>query len=234
MHENITKSAVGYIRVSTGQQAIDGVSLQSQRDKIAAWCNLNDYTLINIYEDSGLSGKRADNRPGLQAAMSDACEHGYAFVVYSISRMARSIYDTVEISDMLGKSNADLVSLSENIDTTTATGKMVFRLLAVLAEFERDQISERTKTGLQWKKENGEKTGGYLPVGFKSKQVQKHGKTVKILVPDGSNIRETVTKLKFEGKSYRQISKALANVGILNREGKPFGPSTIKSILQQG
>jgi DNA invertase Pin-like site-specific DNA recombinase len=90
----------------------------------------------------GLSGTKAD-RPGLAAALSAVCK-GDALVVYSLSRLARSTAHTLQVSDYLEWVGADLVSLSEKIDTTSASGKMVFRLLAVLAEFERDLISERT------------------------------------------------------------------------------------------
>jgi site-specific DNA recombinase len=136
-------TAIGYIRVSTEGQVVDGVSLDAQRAKIEAWATLNDYELTAVHVDAGISGKSAANRPALQAALAD-CRKGSALVVYSLSRLARSTKDTIEISERLAKSGADLVSLSEKIDTTSAAGKMVFRMLAVLAEFERDQISERT------------------------------------------------------------------------------------------
>jgi len=76
-------------------------------------------------------------------------------VVYSLSRLSRSTKDTLQIAEKLDKAGADLVSLSEQIDTTSASGKMVFRLMAVLNEFERDQISERTSAALQHKKAKG-------------------------------------------------------------------------------
>ena len=84
-----------------------------------------------------ISGKRADNRLALQEALKAVSAGKGVLIVYSLSRLARSTRDT-----LLDKSGADLVSLSEKIDTTSAAGKMVFRLLAVLNEFERDLISE--------------------------------------------------------------------------------------------
>ncbi|MBL8251978.1 MAG: recombinase family protein, partial [Candidatus Competibacter sp.] len=157
-------TAIGYIRVSTEGQAQDGVSLDAQRAKIAAWCDLNDYDLTAVHVDAGISGKSADNRPGLQAALAE-CKKGSALVVYSLSRLARSTRDTIEISERLNKVGGDLVSLSEKIDTTTAAGKMVFRMMAVLAEFERDQISERTASAMQFKKAKGERFGS-VPCGY--------------------------------------------------------------------
>lgn len=150
------QTAVGYIRVSTESQAEDGVSLEAQRRKITAWCEANGYRLLDIYMDAGISGKRADNRPALQQALDAVCvSPGSALIVYSLSRLARSTKDTMTIAERLDSHKADLVSLSEKIDTTTAAGKMVFRLLAVLAEFERDLAAERIRFALASKRERG-------------------------------------------------------------------------------
>ena len=79
--------------------------------------------------------------------------------------MARSVKDTLEIAGRLDRAGADLVSLSEKIDSTSAAGRMVFRMLAVLAEFERDLCSERTKVALLLKKQCGE-CAGEVPYGW--------------------------------------------------------------------
>ena len=139
-------NAIGYIRVSTVGQAVEGVSLEAQRDKITAWCAANDAELAGVFVDAGISGKRSDNRPQLQAAL-EAVSAGSVLVVYSLSRLARSTKDTISISERIEKSGADLVSINEKLDTSSAAGKMLFRLMAVLAEFESDQISERTRCG---------------------------------------------------------------------------------------
>ena len=129
--------AIGYIRVSTTEQASEGVSLEAQRAKIAAWAVANDYELVAIHEDAGITGTSMEKRAGLQAAIA-ATGKGMALVAYSFSRLARSTADMLEIASGLEKKGADLVSLTEKIDTTTtAAGRMVFRMLAVLSEFER-------------------------------------------------------------------------------------------------
>ena len=86
--------ATAYIRVSTAQQAEEGVSLEAQQARIAAYCMANGLELVNTFTDAGLSGKRADNRPGLQAALEAVCNDGGILVVYSLSRLARSVGDT--------------------------------------------------------------------------------------------------------------------------------------------
>jgi site-specific DNA recombinase len=221
----MTQQAIGYIRVSTEGQAVDGVSLDAQRAKIAAWCELNDYTLSAVHVDAGISGKDMISRPGLQAAMAN-CRKGSALVVYSLSRLARSTKDTIEISERLTKAGTDLVSLSEKIDTTSAAGKMVFRMLAVLAEFERDQISERTITAMQFKKAKGERVGS-IPYGYS-------------LAVDGIDLIENkqeqaalvmIHKLNSKGLSLRNIASRLEKAGYIPR-GKAWHPQTIKNILE--
>ena len=150
---------IGYVRVSTDKQADEGISLEAQQDKIASWADLNGYDLGHIFIDAGISGKATRNRPGLQDALN-AIEKGDALVTYSLSRLSRSTVDTIRLADQLEKAGADLVSISERIDTTTAAGKMVFRMLVVLNEFERDLVSERTRSALQFKKAQGGKRLG--------------------------------------------------------------------------
>ena len=110
------KQAIAYIRVSTMEQATEGVSLEAQQARIAAWCESNGYKLAEVCIDAGLSGSRMDNRPELQRAL-DAIKKGNALVVYSLSRLGRSTKDILNISDLLQIRKADLVSLSEQFDT---------------------------------------------------------------------------------------------------------------------
>jgi DNA invertase Pin-like site-specific DNA recombinase len=220
--------AIGYVRVSTAEQAAEGVSLAAQRARIAAWAQANDAQLADIYTDAGLSGGRADNRPGRQAALDAACKAKAALVVYSLSRLARSTRDAITISERLDKAGADLVSLSEKIDTTTAAGKMVFRMLAVLAEFERDQVSERTTTAMQHKKARQEYTSGAAPYGWR---VAADG--VSLEVDDAEQeVLRTATELRANGASLRQIGQHLTACGLRQRNGREFRhPEMIKTLL---
>lgn len=219
--------AIGYIRVSTEGQAEDGVSLDAQEAKIRAWAELNDAELLAVHCDAGLSGCRADNRPGLQAALDAACREGAALVVYSLSRLARSTEDAIGISKRLDKAGADLVSLSEKIDTTSATGKMIFRLLAVLAEFERDQVAERTAAALAHKKAKGEKTGGDAPYGWRLAADGVH------LEPEAAEQAMILAARRWQeqGQSLRRIGAALAADGMLPRHGGEWSAPAVKRLL---
>ena len=133
--------------------------------KDSAWCDLTGSTLVHTYADEGLSGFSIDKRPGLRHALDDACTRRGVLVVYALSRLARNTKETLELGEQLARAGADLVSLSENIDTTSAAGKMVFRMLAVLAEFERDQISERTAMAMAHKRQQGQRISRHAPYG---------------------------------------------------------------------
>ena len=153
--------AIGYIRVSTATQADNGVSLDAQKDKIKAWCKANGYRLDTVFSDRGMSAKRADNRPQLQKALNEVCKsRKAALVVYSLSRLARSTKDAIGIAERLDKCGADLASINEMIDTTSSMGRFFFRTMASLGELERDQVSERTRDALAYKKAKGERISG--------------------------------------------------------------------------
>ncbi len=97
------QTAIAYIRVSTEGQATEGVSLDAQKAKIAAWCEVNDFQLQEVYIDAGISGGKLTNRPAAQAAIEHACKSKAALVVYSLSRLARSTADTIAIGEKLNK-----------------------------------------------------------------------------------------------------------------------------------
>ena len=217
--------AIGYIRVSTERQADEGVSLEAQKARIAAWCTANECELVEVYVDAGISGKSMDKRQGLQAALT-ATGKGMVLVVYSLSRLARSTKDTLAISEQLDKSGSDLVSLSERIDTTGAAGKMMFRMLAVLAEFERDVISERTTAALAYKKANGEK---YAPVPFGYSEIK--GRLVA--VESEALVVAEINKQRKAGATLQAIAERLNNQGITGKQGGKWYPSTVRCILQR-
>jgi DNA invertase Pin-like site-specific DNA recombinase len=106
--------AIAYCRVSTPGQASEGVSLEAQEAAAMAWASARGVELVAVHADAGISGKRASNRPGLQVALDQACSVKGTLVVFCLSRMARSVKDTLRISEWSEKAGADLVSLSEH------------------------------------------------------------------------------------------------------------------------
>jgi DNA invertase Pin-like site-specific DNA recombinase len=225
----MTAAAIGYIRVSTTGQADDGVSLDAQRDRIAAWCLVNGHELAAVHVDAGISGKRSDNRPALQLALDEVCRRRGVLVVYSLSRLARSTKDTLSISERIEKAGADLVSLSEKIDTTSAAGKMVFRMLAVLAEFERDLVAERTSCAMQHKRHRGERVGS-VPYGF---DLAADGVQL-VDNPAEQRVLKLVAELRAAGYTLRAIANELTDRGIETKgKGQAWSSSTIQRIVNR-
>jgi len=214
--------AIGYIRVSTQKQADEGVSLDAQRAKIEAWCLTNDYELAGIHCDEGISGTKS-NRDGLLAAMAEAGK-GTALVVYSLSRLTRSTKDLLAFTEQLDHQGADLISLTEKIDTTTAAGKMVFRMLGVLNEFERDQVSERTKEALAHKKANNQ-VYNHTPYGFK-----RHGMDLIPCAKEGK-ILTRIDAWRNQGKSLRAIARQLNEQGVPSKRGGQWYASAVRSVI---
>jgi site-specific DNA recombinase len=225
----LTNLAIGYVRVSTVGQADHGVSLEAQESKIRDWCAANNFVLGSVMVDRGISGSRADTRPALQEALASV-RRGSVIVVYSLSRLARSTRDTLEIADALERRGADLVSLSEKIDTTSAAGRMVFRLLAVLAEFERDVISERTSMAMRHLRSQGRYIGGGAPLGSR---LQEDGTLVPVIQE-----QETINLAKSlhaaGGMTLRRIAAKLGAEGHLSRGGKVYMPEQIRRMLKAG
>jgi len=207
--------AIGYVRVSTGGQAEDGVSLDAQREKIEAWARLHDEDDLVVYEDAGISGSSMDQRPGLQEALREACRRKGVLVVYSLSRLARSTKDTLAISDALAKAKAELVSLSERIDTTSASGKMVFRMLAVLAEFERDQVAERTRMAMGQLRASGRRYSRFPPYGWDLDEA------AGALKPNRNEqaVIVRMVELRRGGLSFRQVADHLTADGVPTKAG---------------
>lgn len=222
-------NAIGYVRVSTEGQAQEGVSLEAQRARIAAWCTASGYTLVEIHIDAGISGGRADNRPALQAALAQACRLKAVIVVYSLSRLARSTKDAIAISERLSKSGADLVSLSERIDTTSASGKMIFRMLAVLAEFERDLVAERTKGALSHLRNQGKRISGLAPFGF---DLTADTKSLKPNPQEQEGL-SIIRSLRAQGLGRRRIAAALSARGVPTKTGAAWSPQAVGGILRR-
>lgn len=221
----MSKRAIAYCRVSTVGQADNGVSLEGQRARIESWSAVNGYILAGLHVDAGLSGGRADNRPALQDALAEACKTKGALVVYSLSRLARSTKDTLAIGERLSAAGADLVSLSENIDTTSAAGKMVFRMLAVLSEFERDLVSERTAAAMAHKRLKGERIGT-VPYGFDLRSDGVHLRPN----PDEQRVVAQIQAARAEGRTYREIAGSLTARGVPTKNGGRWSAKVVWAV----
>lgn len=222
-------NAIGYARVSTADQAREGISLDLQETRFRAWCEAGGTEPLAFFQDAGLSGSRADNRPGLQAAIKAARKNKAALVVYSLSRLARSTRDAILIAEDLHRAGADLVSLTEKIDTTSPTGKAFFTIMAAMAQLERDQIAERTTAAMAHLRKQGRRISGKIPFGFD-------------LSSDGENLTpnhleldavDLMKSLRDDGQSLRAIASELERRGIHAKYADRWSAQVVRGILKR-
>lgn len=224
------RTAVGYVRVSTARQASEGESLDAQRSRLLAWATANSYTMANhLFADEGISAASLTNRPAMRAAVAEACRLRCPLVAVSLSRLFRSVTDSITVGEQLAAHGADLVSLSEDLNTTTASGRLVFRLLALLGQFERELVSERTSSVLQHMASQGLRTGG-LPYGFGLAEDGDH------LTPDDreQSVIRDIAEWRAAGLSLRAISRRLEEAGVVAKGGgRKWRPGTVAAILRR-
>ena len=221
------KKAIGYIRVSTTDQAVEGVSLDNQRAKIKAYADLKDLELIEIIEDAGISAKNL-NRPGAQRVLEMAKRKQIdAVICYKLGRMFRSTVDALETTKDFDKWGVAFHSIQESLDTQSAMGRFFFTLTAALAEMERGIISERTSSALQHKRAKGEKTGGDVPFGYDSTD----GRLTEN--QDEQSIIRIAHSLKERGYSLQRIANHLNSKEYKTKKGASWKPSQVQRILKR-
>jgi len=133
-----------YIRVSTTNQAEEGESLDEQEERLQNYCAYKGWKNFKIYREEGFSGKDM-KRPAFQQMMSELHKDKInTIIVKKIDRLSRSIIDFENIYKVIESKGADLVSIQENFDTSTAIGRAVIRIILIFAQMEREQTSERT------------------------------------------------------------------------------------------
>jgi len=161
------KKAVGYIRVSTLKQT-KGHSLDYQKDSIEKYCKSNDIELVKLFIDKGLSGYKY--RPKFNKMNEYINDKKVDFVItYSITRYGRSTQDLLYHINILEDKEIKFVSIKEQFDVTTKTGKLLLGMLALIADFEAETIKERMQAGRAWAQEHGTKSG--KPIGRPKKDI---------------------------------------------------------------
>ncbi len=206
---------IGYTRVSTREQVDDGLSLATQRAAIEAECERRGWTLIEVIEDAGFTG-RDDDRPGLQRALTMLGKRNRpdAIVVARLDRLTRSLKDLVDYVERADR-RWGLVALDMDLNTTTANGQLVVHLLGSVAQWESRMNSERVSRGMR--EVHAERKASGQPFGF---QPQVDPTTAARIV-----------RARKRGDSYGRIAKRLDH----DRVPTPGGgvrwyPSTVSRI----
>jgi len=149
-----------YLRVST-----DGQTVANQERELREVAEAKGWKIVEVYSDKGISGaKGRDGRPGLDQALREAVQARYdVLAAWSVDRLGRSLQDLLHTLNELQSAGRDLYLHRQAIDTRTPSGRAMFQMLGVFAEFERAMIQERVRAGLARAKEKGTKSG--RPIG---------------------------------------------------------------------
>lgn len=189
-----------YSRVSTEEQAKEGLSVDAQIDKCKSFCNARDWSVFKVYKDAGYSAGTM-NRPALELMLRDVEEKKFEIIlVYKIDRFSRKLRDLITTLDSLKAKNINFTSVTEQIDTTTAMGEAFFQIIGVFAQLERGMVKERVKLAFDRKIQLGEALYR-APLGYVYQN--------KKLVPDPENSEnvQEIFEMWASGISYKEICK---------------------------
>lgn len=216
--------AIGYVRVSTQEQASEGYSLAAQESKIRAYADLYGIELVAVVSDAGVSAKSI-NRPGLSEALA-RLEAGEAegLVILKLDRLTRNVADWNALIDRYFGKDVALMSVSDQIDTRTAGGRLVLNVLVSVAQWEREAIGERTAAALAQKQAQGEHVGG-VPFGFRVEG------TALVAVEAEAEAVAVIQTLRAEGATLQAIAETLNARGVATKRGGRWYASTVKNVL---
>ena len=221
--------AVGYLRVSTEEQAQSGFGLDAQDEAVRKYAEAVGLELIDVIADPGISGTtRPADRPGFREVMALAADRRFSvLLVKRFDRLARNIALAVTTSAELDTAHGVTIrSVTEAIDTGSPSGKLIFSVFSAMAENEREAIVDRTKGGRMQKAGQGGFAGGCIPYGYLSDGKgglaidDRHAPTVvRIFSENGA------------GRGLQAIADGLNREGIPSPRGRRWWPSNVSYIL---
>ena len=218
---------IGYLRVSTQEQEQSGLGLEAQQEKIRAYCGLYDLELVDMVQDAA-SGKSMKGREGLALALAMLARgEAEGLIVAKLDRLTRSVKDLGELIEKYF-AKFSLFVVAEQVDTRTASGRLVLNLLTSVAQWERETIGERTAAALGAKRARGEKTGGAVPFGYDLEA----GKLAEN--PQEQAIIRLIDDLKGRGHGYKAIAKELNEQGYTTKQGAEWKQMTVKRVVNRG
>ena len=202
-----------WIRVSTEDQA-KGESPEHHEERARAYAKSRGWEVRELYNLAGQSGKAVMQHPEAKRMMKDI-ERGHitGLVFSKLARLSRNRRELEDFSDYFRKHDADLISLSEAIDTSTAGGRMFFHLLGVFAQWEREEITERVNASVLTRAKLGKSINGSAPYGYQWKDRKL------VIQPEEAAIRRKAYELFLENRRKGQVARLLNAAGYRSRNG---------------
>jgi site-specific DNA recombinase len=232
--QGFSTDAVLYLRVSTQEQAREGISLAAQEAKLRAYCELRGLRIAWVVTDAGVSGgKPMHSREGGSRILDLVKHSAVAHVIaYKLDRLFRDCADCLTVTAAWDKKAIalHLVDLGgQTLDTSSAMGRFFLTVMAGAAELERNLMRERTSEAMAYVKSQGHKTGGDVPYGY---TLAADGKT---LVTDEQEqaMLEAIRSARQRGYSQRAVVAELTRQGFTTRKGTPFILRQVQRIMAQ-
>ncbi|OCN02141.1 hypothetical protein A7X67_12010 [Clostridium sp. W14A] len=219
-----------YVRVSTEEQAQEGFSIRAQEQKLKDYVRIKDWSIYKIYADEGISGKDITGRPAVKEMIADV-KSGLVknVLVFKIDRLTRSTADLIYLVDLFNANDCEFNSLMESIDTQTASGRMFIKIIGIFAEFERENIIERTRVGVERKvKEGYSLCTSSASFGYDRVKGQK----MQTVNPaEAEVVRDVFEMFVNNGLTLTDIARRLNLRGILTKKDKTWSSVKVRRVL---
>jgi site-specific DNA recombinase len=219
--------AIGYVRISTNKQ-LGNTSLEKQKAEIKRYCEENNLSLVKIYDEGARSGENMKDRPIFKEMYHHAFDKEERIdyvVVFKADRISRDNLDALYIFKKLTQANKTLISIADNVDTRDPQAKLLYHIMALVSELEKDLISFRTTTGMEKNAEDGKFNGGKI-YGYYSEN-----KELKLIHEEAKVVQYIFEKYTYDQWGYRKIASNLNDQGFKTKNNKHWGITAIKTIL---
>ncbi|KQL20506.1 recombinase family protein [Cytobacillus solani] len=216
-----------YIRVSTQMQVEEGYSLSAQKERLKAFAFSQNWEIVQFYVDEGISAKDME-RPELKRMLEGVKEKLFDIVlVYKLDRLTRSVIDLDRMLKIFSDHEVMFKSATEVYDTTTATGRLFIRLVASMAQWERENLGERVRMGMDEKAREGKWVINLPPYGY-----EKDGDYLKIIESEAAVVRK-IYEMYMTGKyGIAKIARLLNEEDLTSKKNNTWQYNTVSYILR--